>query len=115
MQEKEIKQIIEKQNQFFSTGATLPVAKRIAALKQLKATIIKYEEKINAAIKEDLGKSAFESYMCEVGLVLSELSCQRKNSDNPTGSIRLPKLREAFPLWYCSHYESLELSFPANH
>lgn len=80
MQEKEIKQIIEKQNQFFSTGATLPVAKRIAALKQLKATIIKYEEKINAAIREDLGKSAFESYMCEVGLVLSELSYMIKHT-----------------------------------
>lgn len=80
MQEREIKQIIEKQNQFFATGATLPVAKRIAALKQLKAAIIKYEEQIHAAIREDLGKSAFESYMCEVGLVLSELSYMIKHT-----------------------------------
>lgn len=80
MQEKEIQEIIKKQNQFFATGATLPPARRITALKQLKAAIIKYEEKINAAIKEDLGKSAFESYMCEVGLVLSELSYMIKHT-----------------------------------
>ena len=61
MQENEIQEIIKKQNQFFATGATLPVNRRITALKQLKAAIIKYEEKINTAIKEDLGKSTFES------------------------------------------------------
>ena len=80
MQEKEIQEIIKKQNHFFATGATLPVSRRIAALKQLKAAIIKYEEKINAAIEEDLGKSTFESYMCEVGLVLSELSYMIKHT-----------------------------------
>lgn len=80
MQENEIQEIIKKQNQFFATGATLPVNRRIAALKQLKAAIIKYEEKINTAVKEDLGKSAFESYMCEVGLVLSELSYMIKHT-----------------------------------
>lgn len=32
------------------------------------------EEELNDALRADLGKSAFESYMCEVGMVLSELT-----------------------------------------
>lgn len=50
------------------------VEKRLDALKKLKTCIQKYEPLINEALKRDLGKSNFESYMCEVGLVLSELS-----------------------------------------
>ena len=36
--------------------------------------ITKYEKEIACALKEDLGKSEYESYMCETGLVLSEIS-----------------------------------------
>ena len=74
MTETEIKEIVQKQRSYFYTGATLPVEKRLDALKKLKTCIQKYEPLINEALKRDLGKSNFESYMCEVGLVLSELS-----------------------------------------
>ena len=52
---------------------------RINALKTLKAAILKYESRINDAIQKDLGKSPFESYMCETGLVLSEISYMQKH------------------------------------
>ena len=55
-------------------GATLPVEKRLEALKKLKVCIQKYEPLINEALKRDLGKSNFETDMCATGLVLSELS-----------------------------------------
>lgn len=74
MNETEIKQIIAKQKKFFGTKATLPVAYRIEALKKLKKCIQENEAHICAALKSDLGKSASESYMCEVGLTLSEIS-----------------------------------------
>ena len=74
MTETEIKEIVQIQRSYFYTGATLPVEKRLDALKKLKTCIQKYEPLINEALKRDLGKSNFESYMCEVGLVLSELS-----------------------------------------
>lgn len=74
MTETEIKQIIEKQRNYFYTGATLDVDFRIAALKKLKAGILSHEAEIKEAIHADLGKSAFESYMCETGLVLNEIS-----------------------------------------
>lgn len=74
MTEAEIKKIISGQRSYFYTGATLPVEFRIQALKKLKEFILKNEQKINEAIKRDLGKSPFETYMCETGLVLSEIS-----------------------------------------
>ena len=74
MNQQEIQAIVEKQRAFFHTGATLDVEKRIQALKKLQSCILRYEDEIGAALKQDLGKSTFESYMCESGLVLSELS-----------------------------------------
>ncbi len=66
--------LFEKQKKFFQTGKTFPVACRIAALKKLKECIQRREADIVAALQADLGKSDFESYMCEIGMVLSELS-----------------------------------------
>lgn len=74
MNEIEIKSIVNHQRQFFYSNTTLDVNYRIRALEKLKHTILKYEEKILDALKADLGKSSFESYMCEVGMVLDELS-----------------------------------------
>ena len=69
-----ISKLMARQREFYGTGKTLPVENRIEALKKLSKAILQNEEKINAALKADLGKSAFESYMCEVGLVVSEIS-----------------------------------------
>lgn len=79
MTETEIKQIVSGQRAWFYTGATLSVDFRIHALQKLKTCILKNEEQINAALKKDLGKSPFESYMCETGLVLSELTYMLKH------------------------------------
>ena len=62
MTETDIKEIVRKQRSYFYTGTTLPVEKRLDALKKLKACIQKYEPLINEALKRDLGKSNFESY-----------------------------------------------------
>ena len=74
MTETEIKTLIENQRNFFHTGDTFPVKKRIEKLRKLKTAVLQHETEINEALKKDLGKSAFESYMCETGLVLSELT-----------------------------------------
>ena len=75
-----MQEILEKQREFFMTGATLSVKYRVEALKRLKAAITAREGEIFAALKEDLGKSRFESYMCEVGMTLSELSYMIKRT-----------------------------------
>lgn len=79
MTEAEIKKIVSAQRSYFYTGATLSVEFRIQALKKLKECILNNEKRINDAVKKDLGKSPFETYMCETGLVLSEISYMLKH------------------------------------
>lgn len=79
MTEQEINGLVAKQRKYFQTGATLPVSTRITALRSLYDTISRYENEIHDALKKDLGKSGFESYMCETGLVLDEISYMLKH------------------------------------
>ena len=71
---EQIAALLEKQREYYKSGATIPVKFRIEQLKKLYATVKKYQNEINDALKEDLGKSHFEGFMCESGLVLSEIS-----------------------------------------
>ena len=80
MDAKSINNIVEKQQEYFLTGETLPVKFRLKMLKKLQSTIKKYETEIGVAIKADLGKSHNEAYMCEIGLALSELSYMIKHT-----------------------------------
>jgi aldehyde dehydrogenase (NAD+) len=68
--------VVEKQKQFFKSGATLELAVRIRMLRRLRAAIKAYEDAICEALYKDLGKSKSESYMCEVGLTIAELDTQ---------------------------------------
>jgi acyl-CoA reductase-like NAD-dependent aldehyde dehydrogenase len=77
--EQEIRQILEKQHRLFQEGATLPVSFRLSQLQKLKDGIRRYEEKLDQALEADLGKSRMESYMCEIGLTLSELTWMQKH------------------------------------
>ena len=79
MKESQIKELVKKQQEYFLTGATLDISFRKNALKRLKNVILEKEEAIHAALRLDLGKSGFESYMCETGLVLSEISYMLKH------------------------------------
>ena len=79
MTEQEIRQILEKQHRLFQEGATLPVSFRLSQLQKLKDGIRRYEEELDQALEADLGKSRMESYMCEIGLTLSELTWMQKH------------------------------------
>lgn len=79
MKKEEISLLLAKQRSFFETGATIPVSFRQDQLDRLYAAVKKYEPDIHAALREDLGKSGYESFMCETGLVLSEISYMRRH------------------------------------
>ena len=79
MDSSKIKNVVNQQRKFFQTGATLPVKFRIEALKKLKANILANEKEIAAAITADLGKSETEAFMCEIGLVITEISYMLKH------------------------------------
>ncbi len=65
--------LVEKQRRYFSSGTTLPVAFRVAALRKLRQALSDNESRIAGSLYSDLGKSPQESYMCETGMALSEL------------------------------------------
>lgn len=74
MTKEQITELLEKQRAYYKSGVTIPVKFRIAQLKKLYAAVKKYEIEANDALKADLGKSHYEGFMCESGLVLSEIS-----------------------------------------
>ena len=79
MKASEINDIVKQQRNYFASGITLDVDYRIQMLRKLQSCIQNHEAEINEAIRKDLGKSGFESYMCETGLVLSEISYMLKH------------------------------------
>ena len=79
MDEQTIRQRISTQRDFFATGATLPLSFRLKQLEQLKLALKRHEQDLYTALKADLGKSRMESYMCEIGLTLSELTWMQKH------------------------------------
>lgn len=80
MTNEQIKSILEKQKAYYNSGETVSVDFRIAQLKKLYGAVKKYESDINEALKTDLGKSHYEGFMCESGLVLSEISYMIKHT-----------------------------------
>ncbi|MBQ9784919.1 MAG: aldehyde dehydrogenase [Clostridia bacterium] len=80
MTSQEIGALLERQRAYYRSGATIPVTFRIAQLKKLYATVKKYQNEINDALKADLGKSHYEGFMCESGLVLTEISYMIKHT-----------------------------------
>ena len=75
-----IHEIVESQRRFFQTGATLPVPFRVKMLRRLRDAVDSHEAEIGAALAADLGKSGYEGFMCETGLVRSELSYMIRNT-----------------------------------
>ena len=74
MTEQQIIDIVAKQRAFFKTNATKSYESRIENLKKLKAALTKYESTLHVALKQDLGKPEFESYLSETGFSLFDIS-----------------------------------------
>ena len=74
MTKQEIQDLLEKQRTYYRSGATIPIKSRIEHLRRLYSAIRKYQNEINDALMSDLGKSHYESFMCESGLILTEVS-----------------------------------------
>lgn len=66
--------ILDTQRRFFHTEATRSLRFRRDALVRLRKALREWEPRLAAALHADLGKSAGESYMCEIGMCLASLS-----------------------------------------
>ncbi len=75
----DIKDIVNNQRTYFYTNETKDIKVRIKTLKKIRQWIKDNEAEILGALKADLNKGEVESYMCEVGLTLSELNYQLRH------------------------------------
>lgn len=92
-----IEECLSAQRSFFNSGATKSFSFRMDALKKLEKSILAHEDDINAALKADLNKSPFETYMCEIGMVLSEISYAKKHLKRWMRKKRVPTPLSQFP------------------
>ncbi|WP_375238546.1 aldehyde dehydrogenase [Aurantibacter sp.] len=65
--------ILQSQKAFFASQETKSISYRISLLQVLKREIISKEQDIIVAIYKDFGKPAFETYITEISVVLSEI------------------------------------------
>lgn len=74
-----IKKLFQNQKDSLNNSPLKDYKNRIKLLKSLKQNILEMQDEILEALKLDLNKSKEESYMCEVGLALSEITYMLKH------------------------------------
>lgn len=73
------KSILDNQKEFIYKNGFIKVEERIKQLNALKTTIQKYELEIIEALNKDLGKSEFEGFSTEIGLIYRSINHTLKN------------------------------------
>lgn len=76
---KDVETMIERQHDFYFSGATRPIEFRKGMLERLKQAIQEHEEEIANALYRDLHKNPFESYVTEIGFVLTSIGYALKH------------------------------------
>ena len=78
---EDVESMIALQHEFYFTGVTKSPEFRKEMLTKLRNAIVDNEDTITEALEKDLGKSAFEAYVTEIGFVLSSITQMLKNVD----------------------------------
>ena len=106
MTNQEISALLEGQRNFYKSGKTLSLEFRREQLKRLYASVKAHEEEVLSALSADLGKSSYEGFMCEAGLVLTEISymlshlkkfMKRRRVKTPLAQFRSVSYRQPTP------------------
>lgn len=74
-----INEVIENQRLFFNTNQTKEISFRTEQLKKLNQLLFQYEAEMIDAIHQDFGKSEFDVYTTEFGILYSDISVALKN------------------------------------
>ncbi len=93
----EFEAMVSRQRAFWNTGATRSVEWRLIQLKKLEQALEEREEALCAALKADLGKAAYESWLCEIGMTRGELRFARKHLKKWTAVKRRSSALALFP------------------
>jgi len=70
---------LEKMRQLYDTGITRPYAFRRDQLRKLKRSLLAHEKDLYKALEADLKKSPEESWVTEIGFLLSEINLCLRN------------------------------------
>lgn len=70
---------LERQKEYFRSGRTLPYEERKKNLRKLRNALRFHENELIDALRSDLGKSPFEAYATEIGIVYGEIGYLLKN------------------------------------
>lgn len=73
-----IQKILQKQRQYFESGATKDISFRLEKLKILKKAVLENKQDILSALYKDLKKPEFEGVSSEILTVAQELNCAIK-------------------------------------
>ena len=65
--------LIDRQRDFFRLGYTRSLDYRLNRLQDLRAALVEFRPRLEAALAADLGKPLFESFGSEIGFCLTEL------------------------------------------
>jgi len=94
-----IQNILADQRQFFNSARTKDLDFRLENISRLKKAIIQNEAAILEALRNDLYKPAYEGYLTEIGLVLTEI---RFVSRHLRSWVKPRKVRTPYFLWFGS-------------
>lgn len=70
----DISRTVDEQRAFFRSGTTLDVGWRLKQLRKLRDAVIAHEKEFEDALYRDLGRSATEAYLCDIGPVIAEIN-----------------------------------------
>lgn len=101
----EIEEIVKMERVFFETHQTKDIEFRKRALMNIKKWMLDHENEIYEALKQDLNKSQCESYMCEVGMTLSELNDQLRHLEKRS---KPKRVKTPLAQFYAKSYELAE-------
>lgn len=71
--------LLRRQRLFYLEHITRELPYRLTALDRLREGILDHEKELTEALHSDLGKSDFESYTTEIGIILSEITYMQRN------------------------------------
>ena len=105
-----ITSLVNKQKAFFATGQSRAIGFRKEKLKALRSAILRYEQKITDACRQDLHKSYAEAYLTEISIVLQEIDHHLHHVSKWSKPRRVKTPKHLLPSSSRVHYEPLGTS-----
>lgn len=69
-----VHEAVEKQRAYFRSGATMSLSFRKQMLLKLRESVLRHQGDMEEALRQDLGRSDGEAFLCDVGPVLLEIN-----------------------------------------